>query len=110
MDISRVFMSLRPNATFTDAVNFHSLDTVSKVYQGIMPTQAEMEIEWTRLQALDNDINYQKTLEADIDVKFDTLLKAFALVLLDEINLLRSKTGLPTVTKAQLKQAIKNKL
>lgn len=50
---------------------------------------------------------------SDFDARFDKLLKAFALVVLDEINLIRqnvtSNTNLPARTEAQLKAAIKNK-
>lgn len=40
----------------------------------------------------------------------DTYLRAFALVVLDEINLLRANAGLPTRTAAQLKTAVRNKM
>ena len=48
--------------------------------------------------------------EADIEQKFDPTLKAFALVILDEINLLRTQHSIPVRTIAQLKNAVKNKL
>jgi hypothetical protein len=38
------------------------------------------------------------------------IIKAFALVVLDEINLLRTEAGLTARTTEQLRQAIKNKL
>jgi hypothetical protein len=47
---------------------------------------------------------------ADIEQQFDNTLKAFALVVLDEINGLRQKAGLQPRTVAQLKQAVKSKL
>ncbi|MCW8988289.1 MAG: hypothetical protein OQK75_11550, partial [Gammaproteobacteria bacterium] len=81
MDIARTFISLRPAAQFTDnTVNFYSLETIAQTYIGTMPTQAEMDAEWLVLQSQDNDINYQKTLEADIETKFSQPLKAFAFV------------------------------
>lgn len=40
----------------------------------------------------------------------DRILKAFALVVLDEVNLLRSQHGLAPRTTEQLRTAVKNKL
>lgn len=53
-----------------------------------------------------------KDTMSDFEQKFDALLKAFALVLLDEINAIRTNPalGLQARTVAQLKTAIKNKL
>ncbi len=52
----------------------------------------------------------QKEEEAkDLTISFDRLLKAFALVVLDEINLLRTKAGLAERTIEQLKNAVKVK-
>lgn len=67
MDNARVFMSLRPNAKFTDdQVNFYSLETVAKTYIGEdMPIGAEMDAEALALQAQDDDIDYQNTLKAN---------------------------------------------
>jgi len=45
----------------------------------------------------------------DITVMFDKLLKAFSLVVLDEINILRSEHSLSERTIAQLKSAVKTK-
>jgi len=45
----------------------------------------------------------------DITISFDKLLKAFALVVLDEVNLLRNKLGLKERTVEQLKDTVKNK-
>ena len=56
------------------------------------------------------ETDIEKTLEADIEVKFDSTLKAFALVVLSEINILRVESGLPERTVQQLKDAIKAKL
>ena len=54
MDISRTFDSLRPTAKFTgDMSNAFSLETIAKTFIGTMPTQAEMDSEWTKLQADD---------------------------------------------------------
>ena len=46
---------------------------------------------------------------SDFTVQMDKLLKAFALVVLDEINLLRAEAGLPARTGAQLRAAVRNK-
>ena len=56
------------------------------------------------------ELDDAKTIEADIEVKFDSTLKAFALVVLNEINILRTSAGLPERTIAQLKNAVKSKL
>ena len=56
------------------------------------------------------EIDNAKSLEADINAKFNPTLKAFALVVLDEINLLRIAAGLPERTINQLKNAVKAKL
>lgn len=52
----------------------------------------------------------QKERQADIEVVFDTTCKAFALVVLDEINNLRNAAGLPERTVAQLKKAVSKKI
>jgi len=66
---------------------------------------------------VDTHNDYKKTKEADVEVEFDSTLKAFALVMLDEINLLRDEvqklkgdTSLPERTVSQLKGAVKAKL
>lgn len=59
---------------------------------------------------LDEAIDEQKTLESDIELIFDSTMKAFALVVIDEINILRNAAGLNERTIVQLKAAIKNKL
>ena len=45
----------------------------------------------------------------DFEESFPVLVKAFALVVLDEVNILRAVAGLPERTTQQLKQAVKNK-
>jgi len=45
----------------------------------------------------------------DFSMQFNKLLKAFALCVLDEINVLRTNAGLSERTTAQLKTAVKNK-
>lgn len=45
----------------------------------------------------------------DFELVFDKTLKAFALVVLDEINILRGKHSLANRTKSQLNTAVKNK-
>lgn len=52
----------------------------------------------------------QKAKQADIEVVFDASLKAFALVVLDEFNILRNALGLPERTVAQLKKAVRERL
>lgn len=47
---------------------------------------------------------------ADIEAQFDQPLKAFALVVLNEINILREALGLPERTVQQLKDAVEAKL
>lgn len=64
------------------------------------PTQGE----------IDAHAENEKVQAADIEAQFDATLKAFALVMLDEINTLRTAASLPVRTVAQLKTAIKNKL
>ena len=60
MDISRTFDSLRPNAKFTDNMsNAFSLETLAKTFIGTMPTQAEMDAEWDKLQAYDTTNEYK---------------------------------------------------
>lgn len=60
------------------------------------------------------DIDYynetKKTEEADIEIQFDSTLTAFALVVLNEINILREAAGLPERTVQQLKDAVKARL
>ena len=59
---------------------------------------------------LDGEADARKTIIADIEKQFSSTLKAFSLVMLDEINLLRTEAALPERTIAQLKNAVKNKL
>lgn len=56
------------------------------------------------------EIEAEKNAMSDFEQQFDPVLKAFALVVLDEINLLRVNAGLTERTKEQLKQAINSKL
>ena len=58
-------------------------------------------------QELSNDVDAEKDTKADLP---DEILKAFALVMLDEINALRADHGRATITPAQLKAAVKAKL
>lgn len=58
---------------------------------------------WTAAQAEGQAVDlYRLTLKR--------VVKAFALVVLDEINILRTKVGLAERTAAQLNNAIKTKL
>ena len=47
--------------------------------------------------------------ESDFTASMDKVVKAFALVTLDEINKLRTAAGLPTYTTSELVQAVKAK-
>lgn len=47
---------------------------------------------------------------ADIENQFNEPLKAFSLVVLSEINILRVEAGLPVRTVQQLKDAVKTRL
>lgn len=47
---------------------------------------------------------------ADFETQFSSTLKAFALVMLSEINILRLAAGLPERTLQQLKDAVKANL
>lgn len=58
---------------------------------------------------IDQAIDDANTAESDID-KWAAINKAFAKVVLDEINLLRVNAGLSERTLTQLKNAIKNKM
>jgi len=65
-------------------------------------------------QPLDRDVYVDGELYvneewSDFEIKFDKLLKSFALVVLSEINILRVNSGLSERTVSQLKQAVKNK-
>ena len=74
--------------------------------------QAEIDARDAELayQATPEGIDAAKTAEADIEQRFDPTLRAFALVMLDEINTLRTNAGLQPRTVAQLKNAVKNRL
>lgn len=77
------------------------LDRLNDTNDGLRPiTQAE----------IDADIEEEKTHTSDIDERFNQPLKAFSLVVLDEINLLRTHAGLQPRTITQLKNAVKSKL
>lgn len=57
------------------------------------------------------EIEAQDLIEkADIEIRFDNTLRAFALVVLDEINVIRQNAGLSPRTLTQLKDAVKAKL
>jgi len=74
--------------------------------------EAEIIAEWENNSRprTPQEIDEALTIEADIDIKFNSTLKAFALVVLDEINILRVAAGLPERTVQQLKSAVKAKL
>jgi len=61
-------------------------------------------------QQIDAHDDTRKTEEADIEQIFDPTLKAFALTVLSEINILRTNAGLPERTVQQLKNAVKANL
>lgn len=85
----------------------------------LVPTEATLTTPPTIDSVLDagvwrdltpTEIDAAKTIKADIESRFDPTLKAFALVVLSEINALRVAAGLPTRTVQQLKNAVKAKL
>lgn len=55
------------------------------------------------------ELEAQKDNIADV-IDTDPYLEAFALVVLDELNILRTNDGLGSRTKAQLKTAVRSKL
>ena len=87
------------------------IDAVMSIieFPGGIPSQADQDL-WTQ-----EYINYVsagglKAELADIEKQFDQPLKAFALVVLSEINILRVAAGLPERTAQQLKDAVKVRL
>ena len=56
------------------------------------------------------EIDTALTAEADIELRFNSTLLAFALTVLSEINILRVANGLPERTVKQLKDAVKIRL
>lgn len=72
------------------------------------PTKAELEA--VEAQAIAWYDDKTKTTEANFEQWDKPELIAFAKVMLDEINVLRTQAGLAPRTMAQLKTAIKNKL
>jgi hypothetical protein len=90
-----------------DTANRHYSEMMKLVEDGeltiapyVPPTQAELDADQ---QAQLDGLNEQV-------MGSDLALKAFALIVLDEINGLRSKAGLPDRTPAQLKAAHRAKL
>ena len=91
----------------TDAGNRHYAEMMELVEAGeltiapyVPPTQAEVDADQ---QSQLDDLN-DKVMDSDL------ALKAFALIVLDEINLLRAGAGLNVRTPAQLKAAHRAKL
>ena len=90
---------------------------ITKIVNGVevvltSKEEADLIAEWdensrARTEA---EIDAAKVIEADIEVRFDSTLKAFALVVLSEINILRMQAGLSERTIQQLKDAVKAKL
>ena len=76
------------------------------------PEIADLLSEWAEASRprTAEEIDAKKTIEADIENKFDSTLKAFALVVLSEINVLRVQAALPERTVQQLKDAVKSRL
>lgn len=90
-----------------DAKNRHYAEMMKLVEDGeltiapyVPPTQAELDADQ---QTQLDDLN-DKVMGSDL------ALKAFALIVLDEINGLRAKAGLPERTPGQLKAAHRAKL
>ena len=90
-----------------DAGNRHYAEMMKMVEAGeltiapyVPPTQAEIDAD----QQVQLDNFNSQVMEADL------ALKAFALIVLDEINILRAAAGLVARTPAQLKTAHRAKL
>jgi len=93
----------------------------NNVPNGALPiTDSEMTMFGSRYTFSDFEVvggSLQITADADDNVKtriingFDIkMLKAFAEIIMDELNILRDQHGLAPRTMAQLKTAMKNKL
>lgn len=54
-------------------------------------------------------VTQRDTVTAQLD-QLEGIMRAFALAVLDEFNVLRSKHGLPSRTIAQMKAVVRNKL
>lgn len=78
-------------------------------FPGGIPSQSEQDL-WTQEYNTFIATGGLKEAAANIEERFNDTLKAFALVILDEINLLRVQGGLTPRTINQLKSAIKGKL
>ena len=78
-------------------------------FPGGIPSQADQDL-WT--QEYNDYVAAGGLLDelADIEIQFDDPLRAFSLVVLSEINILRIAAGLPERTVQQLKDAVKAKL
>ena len=93
----------------------HEIDEISYT----VPAGASTEPPPTEQSILDGgswrepnaqEIDEEKTRLSDFDLADDPLFRAFALVVLDEINNLRAQHGQNPRTVQQLKNAIKSKL
>lgn len=82
-----------------------------KKYYTFTVTQAEYSAGWAALAQATKDAGkaVAQAERSDFGEQFDKLLKAFALVVLDEINILRANAGMAERTVAQLKTAVTNK-
>jgi len=78
-------------------------------FPGGIPSQADQDA-WIQEYSTWIASGGQNYELADIQKQFNQTLKAFALVVLDEINILRTEAGLSARTPAQVKTAIKSKL
>ena len=107
---------LFPDANF-DPADGDILVTFKKDANGIHQERIER---WDRAEAeptagelnavTDQDVDDAVTAhDTDFEGRFDPLLKAFALVVLEEINTLRTQAGLQPRTVAQFKQAIRGR-
>ena len=78
-------------------------------WSSVEPQPTEQELAAVEADALVWYEDKVKTDKSEMD-HVDTVVKALALVLLDEINLLRAEHSLAARTTEHLKTAIKNKL
>jgi hypothetical protein len=108
-DSGRVFSSYSIPATSSQTNACADVGT-NTLYR-VVVTEAEYTAGWGVLPQARKEVAKAKAAaeRADMDGKMDKLVKAFALVVLDEINTLRAKQGLAPRTAEQLKTAVKTK-
>lgn len=120
MDIPQVLDRLRPGQDWGPcATSFSAYADLARTWRGTdpVPTLQEMQDAWTLIQAeapgklATARRTEAKTIILDQESR-GAVLRAIALVMMDEINLIRAKLTppLPLRTASQIKTAIQNKL